>query len=104
MTPEEIQKVADIMLAGLKTQSEYWYIETNKDDPYKPSYRAMAFLVGPGEWNSCTKALGWGEDQVISKEDAIKVLCAAHPYFAEHLEKGRDVYEGNYDFIYEAWY
>ena len=64
----------------------------------------MAFLVAPGKHNSCFKALGWGLDQVITKEDAIKVLCAAHPYFAERLAEHRELYESNYDFMCEAWY
>ena len=104
MTPNEIKAVGVEMIWDLMKHSEGKHITAGRPNPYKPSYRAMALLVAPGKWNSCTQCLGWGPDQVITKEDAIAVLCEAHPYFAERFEEHRDVYESNYDFMIEAWH
>jgi hypothetical protein len=102
MELEEKKKLADALKATLMTQSEYKHILRNNSDTYKPSYRAMSILIVPE--GLTYETLNWPEDKVISKEDAIDVMCFAFKYFEDHLEKERESYEINYDFIYEAWY
>jgi hypothetical protein len=99
LTPEQIEKLAVALRPELRRHSEYKYIEKGDQNPYKPSYRAMALLMAPDS----LPASVLGMDEFLTLKDTNAVLVLAFPYFAEALERDPETFACNHQFMIDAW-